>query len=925
MSQVDWIGFLIKKSMSLKKRIGTQQPSGVISRLALPLAGLKIGSRLALCFAVLLGLVAASDLTALWQCSRLSDEVSLLYSVDQKSATVEQIHTDIVDYANLEGLAEAEDPGPFAQEAERLSETLRQRIDAAMQAIQIPGAATRQDPVLLTMLASIQGTLPSQTATLVALAKAGDWHAVHMRLDKQESALGKLTGSVAREVEAEVGEQRERVLADTRRRQRRVFLVLPLTVLLTLVAAGFLSAVVTRTITAPLASLDHAAQAMAEGDFSRQVPVAGQDELANLGRVFNNSSLRLRSYYSALQQSEAKFRSYIENSPIGIFVVDRDGRIVDFNQAVAQLLAYEPELFRQITIHRIVANAHEFALNDFLALPANCRVTAEWELQSSDGRTIPVTLQGVGLHGGLAMAYLFDLTERRQAELERDRLRAQFLQAQKMESIGRLASGVAHDFNNLLTVINGYSQMLLAKLSAGDRLRDNLTEIHKAGERAAGLTRQLLAYSRKQVLQPRRLDLNRVVQEMQPMLERLVGEDVKMQVALGAASATVHADPHQLEQVMMNLAVNARDAMPGGGRLRIETADVELDESYASLHPEARVGRYVMLAVSDSGIGMDETTRQRIFEPFFTTKETGTGTGLGLSMVQGIVAQSDGWINVYSQPGDGTTFKIYLPAPAETIAAARTPVSVPVLGGQETVLVVEDQAEVRKYAVKVLKEYGYRVIAAENGDQALVLCEQDRDRIHLVLTDVVMPNMSGRELADRLKQMRPGMKVLFMSGYTDDIILRHGILEESAQFIEKPFSPEELARKIRSVLEPLRGARILVADDEALVRGFLRAVLQEAGYEVLEAANGKEALQQVRAEPVDLVITDLAMPEQEGLETIRALRRDVPGVRIIAISGAFGGQFLKPAQMLGADAVLSKPASAEMLLARVAEVLKLRR
>jgi CheY-like chemotaxis protein/nitrogen-specific signal transduction histidine kinase len=522
------------------------------------------------------------------------------------------------------------------------------------------------------------------------------------------------------------------------------------------------------------------------------------------------------------------------------------------------------------------------------------------------------------------MAYLFDLTERRQAEQERDRLRAQFLQAQKMESIGRLASGVAHDFNNLLTVINGYSQMLLSKLSAGDPFQSNLLHIRKAGERAAGLTRQLLAYSRKQVLQPCRLDVNRVILEMQPMLERLVGEDVKMRVALGAASAAVHADPHQLEQVIMNLAVNARDAMPDGGRLRIETADIELDESYVRSHPEARVGRYVMLAVGDSGIGMDDATRQRIFEPFFTTKESGTGTGLGLSMVQGIVAQSEGWINVSSEPGEGATFKIYLPALSERAHAAGTPASVPAMGGRETVLVVEDQVEVREYAVKVLEEYGYRVIAAESGEQALLLWKQDHDRIHLILTDVVMPNMSGRELADRVQQIRPGIKVLFMSGYTDDVILRHGISEEAAQFIGKPFSPEELARRIRSVLHPLRRARVLVADDEDLVRGFLVAVLQEAGYEVIEAANGKEALERARAVPVDLAITDLFMPGQEGLATIGALRRDVPGVRIIAISGALGDQSLRSAQTLGADAVLSKPASAEVLLATVAGVLKLR-
>jgi PAS domain S-box-containing protein len=377
------------------------------------------------------------------------------------------------------------------------------------------------------------------------------------------------------------------------------------------------------------------------------------------------------------------------------------------------------------------------------------------------------------LYGGLV-----DITARKALE-------AQLQQAQKMESIGRLAGGVAHDFNNLLTVINGYSQLLLAKLSAGDPLRAGLVEISKAGERAAGLTRQLLAFSRRQVLEPRVLDLNQVVEEMRSMLGRVVGEDVDVRIALHAEAGMVHVDPHQLEQVLMNVVVNARDAMPGGGKMLIETA---------------RVGRYVMLAVSDNGVGMDGETRQQIFEPFFTTKGVGKGTGLGLSMVQGIVAQSGGHIDVYSELGQGTTFKIYLPAPAGAAADAGKPAAVAALGGKETVLVVEDQAEVRAYAVAVLKAYGYRVIEAENAGEALLLCERDGPRIDLVLTDVVMPNVSGRELAQQLEKHQPGIQVLFMSGYTDDAIVHHGVLEEGAEFIQKPFSPEQLAGKIRAVL-----------------------------------------------------------------------------------------------------------------------------
>jgi two-component system, cell cycle sensor histidine kinase and response regulator CckA len=393
-----------------------------------------------------------------------------------------------------------------------------------------------------------------------------------------------------------------------------------------------------------------------------------------------------------------------------------------------------------------------------------------------------------------------DITERKRAEAEKAKLEEQLFQAQKMESIGRLAGGVAHDFNNLLTVINGYSELVLSKLKPADPLHYSIGQILKAGENAAGLTRRLLAFSRKQILQPRVLDLNVVVEEMRPMLERLVGEDVEVSVLLGAESGTVRGDPHQLEQVILNLAINARDAMAEGGKLRIETANVEVDQSHDPSHAKVRAGRYVLLTVSDSGAGMDAETRQRIFEPFFTTKVAGQGTGLGLSMVEGIVAQSGGTIRVHSEPGMGATFQIYLPALSETGRDASLPATVPALGGSETVLVVEDQKEVRNYAVQVLEAYGYRVIQAESAGEALRYCERERGRIDLVLTDVVMPDLSGVELARQLEKVQPGSKVLLMSGYTDDVIVRQGVVDEAVHFIEKPFSPEELARKVQAVL-----------------------------------------------------------------------------------------------------------------------------
>ena len=516
-----------------------------------------------------------------------------------------------------------------------------------------------------------------------------------------------------------------------------------------------------------------------------------------------------------------------------------------------------------------------------------------------------------------------DITERSRGEAEKARLEEQLFQSRKMESIGRLAGGVAHDFNNLLTVINGYSGLLLSEKSTGS-YETIVGQILNAGECAAGLTRQLLAFSRKQALQPRMVDLNRLVDEMRPMLERLVGEDVETTVRRRGNNGNVHADPNQLQQVILNLVANARDAMPEGGKLTIETSAVERDDQYAHSHPGAAAGSYVMLAISDTGVGMDDETRQRIFEPFFTTKGTAMGTGLGLSTVQGIVTQSGGHLEVSSEPGRGTTFRICLPAlddNAHSEIAESTPLRV--AGGRESVLVVEDQAAVREFAVAALSAYGYQVFAAESAREALALCERG-EHIDLVLTDVVMPNLSGQSLAASLRQARPGIKVLFMSGYTGSQVAHHGTLDEEDHFIEKPFSPEELAAKVRTVLGPaVKAARILIADDQDAVRGFLRLVLEERGYEVLEATNGKEAFRQALEQKVDLIAIDMVMLEQEDIDAIQALRQEAPGVGLIAMSGLYADKLMEMARALGADAVLSKPVSAETLLDTVTQALSL--
>jgi signal transduction histidine kinase len=398
---------------------------------------------------------------------------------------------------------------------------------------------------------------------------------------------------------------------------------------------------------------------------------------------------------------------------------------------------------------------------------------------------------------------LAEIAERKRAEADRQALEAQLLQSQKMEAVGQLAGGVAHDFNNMLTVISGYSAILLETLDAADPNRGDIEEIRGAAERAAGLTRQLLAFSRKQVLQPRVVDLNsEVITGLEKMLRRLIGEDIELVTSLDGHLGLVNADPGQLEQVIVNLAVNARDAMPDGGRLVIETANMELGAEHAGRHIGVKAGRYVMLAVTDTGSGMKPETMARMFEPFFTTKEQGKGTGLGLATVYGIVKQSGGDIWVYSEPGHGTSFKIYLPLVEEPKSAA-VPASTKAhdYAGTETILLVEDDETLRLLARRILQSRGYTVLEARDGEQALAICGQPATRIDLVATDAVMPKMNGRVLAERLATLRPRLRVLFMSGYTDDDMLRRGIMDPRMAFLQKPFTPEGLAKKVREVLD----------------------------------------------------------------------------------------------------------------------------
>jgi PAS domain S-box-containing protein len=499
-----------------------------------------------------------------------------------------------------------------------------------------------------------------------------------------------------------------------------------------------------------------------------------------------------------------------ENAPFGMVMIDKNGTFKYINPKFRELVGYDLDdipngktWFRKAYPdptyrHQVISTW----IDDLEGFNSGGKGPRTFTVTCKDGTEKIINFIPVQLETGENLMACEDITELKRAEEEKAVLQEQLRHSQKVEAVGRLAGGIAHDFNNLLTVIKGYSELSSIQLKEGDPLRGNIDEIQNATERAASLTRQLLAFSRRQVMEMKVLDLNTLLRDLDKMLRRIIGEDIELVTLLAEDLERTRADVGQIEQVIMNLAVNAKDAMPSGGKLTIETANVELDESYARSHVDVKPGPYVMFSVSDTGVGMTPEVREQIFEPFFTTKEKGKGTGLGLSTTYGIVKQSEGNIWVYSEQGKGTTFKIYLPRVNEPLEDIRKEVLKEELPrGNETILIVEDEEEVRKLTAKILEMQGYRILETSNGDDALLACERRKGPIHLMLADIVMPGMSGSELAKLLEPLYPEIKILYMSGYTDNAIVRHGVLEKGVNYIQKPFTMEALARKVRVVLD----------------------------------------------------------------------------------------------------------------------------
>ena len=541
------------------------------------------------------------------------------------------------------------------------------------------------------------------------------------------------------------------------------------------------------------ASIDSAVRALREHSNDYLVKPVQPDNLVGTIERASERWQRRRAVL-AMRESEERLRLIFDHVSDALFIADDSGRIIDANPAACALTSQSLETIQTLTMSQVLPESSPLgAAEDSVTSSSDPSGITSRRNGHSDERVLDV--RSAAFAPGVLVYTVRDLTRQRKLE-------DQLVQAQKMEAVGQLAGGVAHDFNNLLTVIMSYSSMLLADMGANDATRGDIQEISDAAQRAAALTRQLLAFSRKQVLQIRAVNVNAVVVDVERMLRRLIGEDILLTTHLDPDLALINADPGQLEQVLINLAVNARDAMPGGGDLTITTDNAELSEEHRERHLGAAAGKYVMLAVTDTGSGMTKEVQQRLFEPFYTTKGVGKGTGLGLATVHGIVKQCGGDVYVYSEIGHGTTFKVYFPRLANADSIPTIPEHRAITpNGTETVLLAEDDEAIRTLGARVLGALGYNVLVARTGGEALRIVAEYKGKIDLIATDVVMPEMNGSQLVERVLEARPGIRVLFMSGYTDDEVMRRGVIDGQTAFLQKPFTPDLLAHRVREVLD----------------------------------------------------------------------------------------------------------------------------
>lgn len=627
---------------------------------------------------------------------------------------------------------------------------------------------------------------------------------------------------------------------------------------------------------------------------------------------------------SALKERGRMLALAAQMAQIGYFEVRGD----------PQKLAWSDELYRIFGMSResfvpTLENIHDFVHPDDRGRDQDLArqisdaepvLEGEFRIVRPDGdiRTARYKLEVEPGYDGRA-AHVFGVV---QDVTEAKHLEEQWLEAKKMEAVGRLAGGIAHGFNNLLTIIFGFTELTLRKLGEDDPLRKGVEQIRKAAQRASSLTSQLLVFGRKELFSPRSVEMNEIVQESEGLLRYLLPENVHLEVVPSETPLWLKADRERLIQALVELGTNARDVLSGGGDIAIRVAQVEVDAARASRSPALKPGSYVAVSVADNGPGMDDETRSKIFEPFFTVRRRTGIDGLGLPLVQSIVAQCGGVISVESRPGKGTEFEILLPTSSPEPAAEEAPRNLEQEASASwTILLVDDEEAIRALVYEVLTSRGFRVLTAPDGEAALRVASEEKGRIDVLVTDVVMPKVNGRQLAEFLRRSRPDLRVVYMSGFTDDVIQQQGVIGAGDSYLQKPFSGERLIAALEQRGQEKAGAMILVVDDEEAIRVFFSGVLSEAGYRVVQAADGEEALEKVCENKLDLVLTDLVMPEREGMETIDLLRRSYPELKIVAVSGAFGGGFLPTARALGARAVLAKPVSPDVLLDTVARVL----